>query len=216
MNFDVIITALVGLMPVVLFLLALIYFDSYKLVKLKSVITVIASGCVASGICYFLNTWILIRSELELITYAHYIAPVVEEFVKASFIIYLIHRSRIGSLVDAAIFGFAIGAGFALVENFYYLQLLDHNISLWIVRGFGTAIMHGGTTAIFAISLQALTERTLKVNPIFYLPGLAAAIVLHGVYNQFFLNPIISTALINLSLFCLNSFPSVIEASISA
>ena len=63
-------------------------------------------------------------------------------------------------LVDAAIFGFAIGSGFALVENLYYLASRpDAHVAVQIIRGFGTAIMHGGATAIFAIVSVALAEK---------------------------------------------------------
>ena len=59
---------------------------------------------------------------------------------------------RIGFLVDAAIFGFAVGTGFALAENLYYLHLAaEAGMGTWIVRGFGTALMHGGATALFAV-----------------------------------------------------------------
>jgi RsiW-degrading membrane proteinase PrsW (M82 family) len=68
---------------------------------------------------------------------------------------------RIGFLVDAAIFGFAVGTGFALAENLYYLRLaVDAGMGTWIVRGFGTALMHGGTTALFAVMAVARMERS--------------------------------------------------------
>jgi hypothetical protein len=91
--------------------------------------------------------------------------------------------------------GFAVGAGFALVENFQYLQMQSAaGFGVWIVRGFGTAIMHGGVTAMFAIMSQALTERQMKINPLYYLPGLAVAILLHSVFNHFLVAPILQTA----------------------
>ncbi|MCZ6911360.1 MAG: PrsW family glutamic-type intramembrane protease, partial [Proteobacteria bacterium] len=121
--------------------------------------------------------------------------------LKASVIIVLLRTNRIGFLVDAAIFGFAVGTGFALVENLYYLQTLDEaNIGVWIVRGFGTAIMHGGATAIFGILTQALTERSIGINPLMYLPGLALATALHSLFNHFLISPIQSTMLILLVL----------------
>jgi RsiW-degrading membrane proteinase PrsW (M82 family) len=43
---------------------------------------------------------------------------------------------RIGFLVDAAIFGFTVGSGFAVIENLYYLeQVPDAGRGTWIVRG---------------------------------------------------------------------------------
>jgi RsiW-degrading membrane proteinase PrsW (M82 family) len=69
--------------------------------------------------------------------YSRYVAPVVEELLKGVVIVALIHAHRIGFLVDAAIFGFAVGTGFALVENTYFLKIVeDAGIGTWIVRGF--------------------------------------------------------------------------------
>ena len=72
----------------------------------------------------------------------------------------LLRRGRVGFLVDAAILGFAVGAGFALVENVEYLRALsERELGLWLVRGLGTAILHGATTAIVAILAKGLGDR---------------------------------------------------------
>src|SRR5262249_4576655 len=98
-------------------------------------------------------------------------------------------------LVDAAIFGFAVGTGFALVENVAYLeQVTDAAMGTWIVRGFGTAIMHGGATAIFAmVGLAMLDRRGRNAGLQAFVPGFAIAAVLHSAFNHFFLSPRLST-----------------------
>jgi hypothetical protein len=107
----------------------------------------------------------------------------------------LIRANRIGFLVDAAILGFAVGAGFAVVENVHYRQLVpDAALGIWIVRGFGTAIMHGGVAAIFAIMGLALRERAASNAAHLFLPGFALALVLHSAFNHMFLSPMLSTA----------------------
>jgi hypothetical protein len=132
--------------------------------------------------------------DLPFTFYARYASPVVEESLKALVIIYLFRSHKIGFLVDSAIMGFAVGAGFALVENFQYLQIYPTaSFGVWIVRGFGTAIMHGGVVAMFAIMSQALTERQMKINPLYYLPGLAVAIFLHSIFNHFLVAPVLQT-----------------------
>jgi hypothetical protein len=129
---------------------------------------------------------------LDLTSYSRYVAPIVEECLKALVIIYLFRSSRIGFLVDSAIMGFAVGAGFALVENFHYLQIYGTaSLGVWVVRGFGTAIMHGGVVAIFAIMSQALTERQMKINPFYYVPGFLVAIFLHCIFNHFLVSPVL-------------------------
>jgi hypothetical protein len=65
---------------------------------------------------------------------------------------------------------------------------------VWVVRGFGTAIMHGGVAAMFAIMAQALTERQMKIRPLYYLPGLAVAVALHSVFNHFLVAPLLQAA----------------------
>ena len=194
MNFEMLVKVPVGLLPVLIFLIVLVYMDSYKLVSLKSVLWVIIMGGLSALAALYFNGWIIDALNMAFRPYSLYAAPLVEESLKGLIIVYLFRSSKIGFLVDSAIMGFAVGAGFALVENFYYLQNhADASMAIWIVRGFGTAIMHGGVTAIFAIMAQALTERSMKINPVYYLPGLLLASFLHSIFNHFLVSPIFET-----------------------
>lgn len=191
---EFLIRAPVALLPVLIFLGALVYLDSYKLVGLKTVLCVIAAGGLLTVVGYFLHDFLLQQTGIDFRTFSRYVSPITEETLKALIVVYLFRSHRIGFLVDSAIMGFAVGAGFAVVENIYYLwSAAQTNIVVWIVRGFGTAIMHGAVTAIFAIVSQTLTERNMKAHPLRYLPGLAAAIALHSMFNHFVLPPILMT-----------------------
>ena len=195
MPLEMLARALVGLLPVLIFLVVLVWMDSYKLVRLRAVLAVIAVGGLVAWAAMQANGWLIGALDLDLTAYSRYVAPLVEESLKALVIVYLFRSSRIGFLVDAAIMGFAVGAGFALVENFFYLQFFGSaNMAVWIVRGFGTAIMHGGVVAMFAIISQTLTERQMRINPLYYLPGLAVAILLHSVFNHFLVAPVLQAA----------------------
>lgn len=194
-SMDILARAPVGLLPVIIFLVILVYMDSYKLVSLKSVLTVIVLGGLTAIVAMYANGWLLGATDIPFRPYARYVSPVVEESLKALIIIYLFRSNRIGFLVDSAIMGFAVGAGFALVENYQYLQMQSTaSFGVWIVRGFGTAIMHGGVTALFAIMSQTLTERQMKINPLYYLPGLVVAVFLHSIFNHFLVAPVLQTA----------------------
>lgn len=193
-SIDLLARAPVGLLPVLIFLMILVYMDSYKLVSLKSVVVVIMLGGLTALAAMYINGWLLGVFDMPLKPYSRYVSPIVEESLKALVIIYLFRSNRVGFLVDSAIMGFAVGAGFALVENFQYLQIYSTaSFAVWIVRGFGTAIMHGGVVAIFAIMSQTLTERQMKINPLLYLPGLAVAIFLHSIFNHFLVAPVLQT-----------------------
>jgi RsiW-degrading membrane proteinase PrsW (M82 family) len=186
--------AIISLLPVVLFLLCLVYLDSYKLISLRRTLLTILVGCVVAGAAFLLNTGVAALFRLDPGVESRYIAPVLEESLKAVYLLYLIRRERIGFMVDAAIHGFAVGAGFALVENIYYLQLRpEAGVVLWVVRGFGTAIMHGGATAIVGILAKSLLDRHGSTRLLYVLPGLLGAIIIHVFYNHFFVSPIVST-----------------------
>src|SRR5262249_16344561 len=146
--------------------------------------------------CFSLNTFIFQQAAENQDWYARYGAPVVEEAIKAVYWIFLIATARVAFLVDSAICGFAVGAGFALVENIFYLQLLaGKGVSIWFLRGFGTAVMHGGVAAIGAILSCYLFESRGWRGVRQFAPGLFAAILLHSLFNQGLLSAAASTAL---------------------
>lgn len=193
----IVVALVVSVLPVFLFLGALVLIDSYKLVALRAVLFAVAAGVVAGLCSYAVNVWLQPVLEMDLSRYSMYVAPVVEETLKASYVVYLMSRSKVGFVVDAAIYGFGIGTGFAFLENLYYLNVNpDAAIWTWIVRGFGTAVMHGGTTAILAMVSRTLHNRVDTFRPYLLLPGLLVAVVLHSLYNHFLLQPLLATALI--------------------
>jgi len=188
-------------MPVLMFLLALSLLDSYKLVRGRSLTLAILFGCTAAVASLGLYSILMNLVTVRPVAYNRFGAPLVEELLKSAYLIYLIGNRRVGFMVDAAISGFAVGAGFAIVENAYYFEALGNpNVVIWIVRGFGTAIMHGGTTAVFALISKNLFDRRDTRGVSVYLPGLLVAVLLHSFYNHFLLSPIFSTIIIHLTL----------------
>jgi hypothetical protein len=120
---------------------------------------------------------------------------VVEEVIKGLYVFWLIRRGRLGFMVDAAIAGFAVGTGFALVENLLYLPVISASgLATAAVRGFGTAIMHGGCTAIFGVISIERAETADSRSYAAYAPGLAIAILIHLLYNQGWLPPLVAAA----------------------
>ena len=104
-------------------------------------------------------------------------------------------------MVDTAVSGFAVGAGFAVLENLTYIpDLSTSGLIASAVRGLGTAIMHGGTTAIFGAISASMREirgpRSLTV----FLPGFAMAIAIHELYNQPLWPPVIAGVVVLVTL----------------
>ena len=191
----------IALSPVVAFLVLLQLLDSFRLVTIRTVLSTIAFGAVVAILWIPLHTWLLTTVDIDLKYFTRYIAPLTEELGKASVILVLLWRRRIGFLVDAAVLGFAVGAGFALVENADYLIHLENpSPALWLVRGFGTAILHGATTAIFAMVTRTMLERPGRSLVAASLPGFALATGIHSAFNHLLLPPLAMTALLLLLL----------------
>jgi RsiW-degrading membrane proteinase PrsW (M82 family) len=185
---------LLAFVPVLLFLVELRLLDSYKLVSRPALIRSIAWGAAAALVCLAVHPWLLTSGLAERQTAGRYVAPVTEETLKALWVAILIARRRIGFPVDALIHGFAVGTGFAVVENAVYLRsLAGESTVFWMVRGFGTAVLHGATTAIFAmISRTRLASD--RVSPaLACLPGWLAAVLMHAMFNRAWVSPVAMT-----------------------
>ncbi|HUG54048.1 MAG TPA: PrsW family glutamic-type intramembrane protease [Vicinamibacteria bacterium] len=178
--------AALSLLPVLVFLALLVLLDSFKLVALRAVLRSIAVGALAALAAAALHLTLLEATGADPRWWSRWIAPVTEELLKAAYVAWLVRRERVGFLVDAGLHGFAVGAGFALVENVEYLRTLgERGVWLWVARGFGTAILHGSATTMFAIVSRALADRAPGRPWRVYLPGLAAAVLLHAAFNRF-------------------------------
>ena len=181
----------VSLLPVCVFLLALVALDSFKLVHVSMLVRALASGALAALAVGVLHGWLFDATGLEPRAFSRYVAPVTEETLKAACLVYPLLRRQVGFLVDAAIIGFAVGAGFALVENVEYLNALaDRRIWVWIARGFGTAVLHAATAATVAMSAKSLLDLHRERGALALLPGLAAAVLMHGLFNQVLVSPV--------------------------
>jgi len=183
-----------ALLPVVLFLVGLVQLDGYKLLRLRMMLVLVVAGALASGASYLLNNLAFAHFQGSFLAYSRYVSPWIEESLKAVLLVFLIRTRRVGLPVDAGIAGFAIGTGFALVENLYYLAARPHTVlAVQVIRGFGTAIMHGGTAAILAMISNTLYERRPSGGLHLLLPGLLAAVALHTGYNYLLVRPALAT-----------------------
>lgn len=189
--------ALVALLPVLLFLSVLLLMDSFKLVRPASVGAALTYGALAALALEPFHIWLAGVTGLEVRPFTRYVSPLTEETAKALFIAILLWRRRVGFLVDAAVQGFAVGTGFAVLENIVYLRDLGTSpMALWVVRGLGTAVLHGATTSIAAMVAKTVADRRPAFASVAILPGILVGAAIHSAYNHLLLPPIVSTAVL--------------------
>ena len=186
-----------GLLPVLLFLAGLIGMDRYQLVPRRAVFEALAVGAATAMLALLVNRGVMAQFGLDVHTLRRYVAPPIEEALKAVFVVTLLRRDRVGFMVDAGILGFATGAGFAVVENVYYATAAPHlGLATWLVRGLGTAVMHGSTTAMFAIVSKGLLDRSPRPAFRLLVPGFLIAAGVHSAFNHLVLPPLLMTAVL--------------------
>lgn len=184
---------IISTIPALCFILFLYLLDSFKLVIKRVLLLAVVWGLASAVIAYFANTFLLEHTGIGFDTLSKYLAPALEEIIKAAFIFLIIYRKRVGFIIDAAIYGFATGAGFALLENILFIRTIgDPNLLIWIIRGFGTAIMHGGCTSLLAIILISGKNRDGSMVIAVALAFLTAYVI-HSAFNHFYIDPVIQT-----------------------
>ena len=200
MGFEAILSWSLALVPVLVLTGVFIWLDAFKLVTFWETMGLLLLGGLVAGATYPLSGAFLDTLPIGFNAYSRFVAPWIEEALKALIVISLFRFNRIGLKLDAVIMGFAVGAGFAVVENIIYLvRFHDLPSTVWMVRGLGTAVMHGTTLAILAAIAHQMAERTLHAaareyhfNPMWFVPGLLVAVAIHTLFNQFPSDPLLA------------------------
>ena len=111
----------------------------------------------------------LINGELHvLLGYALVVsltAPLVEEILKALVLLYFTRQPSFYYFVDGAVYGFGVGIGFAVIENFAYVSA-SPSLSLAIMRVLSTSLMHAMASGVVGISLGRLRRTRAPLLPL--------------------------------------------------
>src|SRR5579864_8763316 len=101
---------LVAFAPVIVLLVAFERLDVFRLVSGGAVAAYVALGTGLAAMSYVFNGHMMDGLPIGFTDYSRYVAPVIEETLKALVIVGLFATDRVGFKLDAAIAGFAVGA----------------------------------------------------------------------------------------------------------
>lgn len=203
MEIEFVLKALMAVVPVVAFLIIFDRLDVFDIISTRVIAVLVLAGAGIAIASLQINTMILYVTPIDGYGLSRYVAPLLEEALKAIPIIILFHHNKLGYKLDAGIAGFAVGSGFAAFENIYFLrEMLDASTATWLVRGFGTAVMHGGATAVFALVSHTMTGRQTASSAAsyafglsYFIPGIIVAAIMHGVFNWSGTHPLVIMSL---------------------
>lgn len=151
--------------------------------KTRSVVIFMIVGFFACLFVSELNSILLKAFNGDMFYVTTTITPVSEELVKALPILYfaiIISDDRRTLIANS----FAVGVGFALLENIIILMQNIQAVSvLWaLVRGFGSGLVHGVCTMMVGYGISYIKKR----RKLFYCGTfalLSTAIIYHAIYN---------------------------------
>jgi RsiW-degrading membrane proteinase PrsW (M82 family) len=195
----ILLSILAGLIPMVIYALALVFFDRYEKEPPLLMIGVFLWGAiVAAGASLILNTIFGISlfavtgdEALAMGGMAVISAPLIEETVKGLAVVgvVLFFRHEFDSLLDGVIYGSLVGFGFAATENINYIFTgfaeagLGGLIFLTIIRAIVIAFIHPTFTSLTGVGLAVgrLSHGALRyIAPAL---GYFGAIAAHAFHN---------------------------------
>ena len=187
-----------AILPVVIYIFIVYKIDNFSLINVKNLFLQVLCGMVAALVCFglFQLTGVMLSENQS-----DFFNPVLEEIIKAIPLLWLATRKKIVFFIDSVICGAAIGGGFSILENIFYLLLGNEmGIGTVLFRGLEVALIHMGCSAIIAAGLMLgirLILRSRSRLPIknsdalMVISLLVVAPVLHVCHNTFHFNPLV-------------------------
>src|SRR6476469_7739081 len=105
----------VALIPVLVMLGLFVWLDAFALMSFREVVVLLILGGLAALAAWPISGRLIDTLPIGFSLYSRFVAPWIEEAIKAVIMIALFRLNRIGYKLDAVISGFAIGAGFSVV-----------------------------------------------------------------------------------------------------
>ncbi len=172
------------------FLLAIYGLDLYASRTFKLVLLSFGWGAVGSlTLAYVINTYITLplldRMQMEHILLFLLFAPLTEELSKALVMLYIRQRPEFTYFVDGAIYGFAAGIGFSIVEVFLHISLAPNQaVLIALSRGLSTCVMHGTTTALIGAAVGRARLQDVHSQRALILGATLVAVLVHALFNS--------------------------------
>lgn len=176
---------IISILPIFIYLAILIFLDSFSIIKIGRLsVTFLWGMAICTGL-FFLAKYI--HPEVDIF-------PLLEELLNFSIIVYFLYKNKFAFFSDAAIYGAAVGAGFALVENFLYVYIQEMSFGEVVYRGLATSFMHIGMTAMASVLLLLISKgapgSASRRNPILLSPlAILPSVLFHYLHNAFLLPP---------------------------
>lgn len=167
-----------------LFLIGIRTFDLFGTGKFWLYGVVIFWGFVAYQIAASVNPYMINSGMASYDTVIRVTGPILEEFLKALILIYLVQRADFNYVVDGALYGFGAGIGFAIIENYEYVMgHADAALMVAVARVFSTNLVHATGSGVIGTALAYHRGDASWRGWAIPFAGYAVSMTLHVVFN---------------------------------
>jgi len=154
--------------------------DKYEPEPLYYVMFVVALGIVIGIPVLFTELVFSLNSFIDTVL----TAPIVEEFFKGLAIYVMSKRKEFNDAMDGIVYGFGVGMGFAIAENFGYIIYVYKIDPLYsFLRVFLFCIGHGVYTSLLGYVLGKQKSTINKTTLTIFISGLFLPVISHAMYN---------------------------------
>ncbi|HKJ27818.1 MAG TPA: PrsW family intramembrane metalloprotease [Anaerolineales bacterium] len=160
--------------------------DLYSTGAFKFVLSCFIWGGIAFALASLINRTLMGSFGVDRLVVVRTIAPIEEEILKGLILLFLVRRKEFTYFVDGAIYGFAIGIGFAIFENYEYLYYASESsqLSIAVIRVISTNLMHATGSAIIGIALGYGRFSRRSGVLMYILGGAAFSMAIHIGFNN--------------------------------
>jgi RsiW-degrading membrane proteinase PrsW (M82 family) len=189
----IIFSLIAAIVPMSLYLFMIYRLDKHEREPVLLIFTHFIWGAVSSVLIVFVlgdligYTFSFLNFIVPALFQVIFLAPVIEEFSKGSFILFSSRNENFDNLTDGLVYGAAIGLGFGMTENALYFIKFGVDIQSWILivimRSGFSAVMHGISTSVFSAFIILSRFSDYRKRKFYYLAGFITAVTIHFSWN---------------------------------
>lgn len=167
------------------FLILVRRIDKYQAENFNLIIVAGGWGVFAYIIAAQINPAMIDAGIINYDNMVRFSAPILEEILKAIILLFLVRQVNFTYFVDGAIFGFAAGIGFAIIENVEYVTGNPETALIQAIgRVLSTNLMHATGSGIIGVTLGLSRFDRTGRKALSVLTGVTLSMILHVAFNN--------------------------------
>lgn len=166
-----------------LILLVMFVFGLYSNRSIGWVALCLLWGAASYFLAAQLNNYLL-EQGVEREAIVIYFTPIIHQILVSLGVFFVLHREKTDNLIEDAVYGGAVGLGFAIIDLIYFVRALPEiEMEIVLARSFSTTLVFATAAAITGLAMTQFYFRHRANRAIVLLSGLGAAIGYNALFN---------------------------------